>query len=395
MELVSPVRSQTELATAHEAGITEVLLGHQMLSTLGTLGTDELHSLANSALKLGLRPILLWDTLMRDAEFDRAVNCIKKIDLKLFSAVRVMDPGALEYILEETLLPVQLILRTGNHNIESILGWINYNKARTEKVILSSELPKKRIEEYVKVIPVKTEVLGLVPILLFYTPRYLLTYQSTSGDGERGEDSFNLLTAMASCEENTHKGFRVVETKHGTLVFHAKDYCLLEQINELKSMGVTSFQMDFRLEKSESFILEQIKKVAVLCKSFDPVFYQEWASSYPNKITRCFYQANATDVLFKKLKNTTTQRVDHSFVGEVIESVRDRHIIVHVTGNARELTKGNELKIITPMGKQVLFTVGSIRDLDGNQKEEIASGDFAVLPYIRSVTPTSVIYLQH
>ncbi len=372
------------MKAAFDGGIREVLLGHSGLSAQGSLNPEEMNALAAAAVNYGIKPVILWDTLMCDPDLDAAGCVLLSLELSLFSAIRVLDPGALGFVLENTNLPIQLILRSGNHNIESILGWISFDR-RVVRVVLSSELPKTRLDDYLKRIPVEVEILGVVPILLFYTPRHLLTFQGASAS------SGSMLSALASCEEDSHSGFRVIETRHGTLMFHSKDYNLLDKVAELQQIGVAAFQIDFRLEETERATV-LFKSTAALFNNFSEAALMQWQTAYPHKTTRCFYQANATDVLFKKLKNTTTQRTDNAYIGEVVESLKDQHTIIHVTGKAGKLTAGTSLQIITPNGKTVSFSIGEIRNLDGELVAESVGGEFAVLPYLRSVTPTSVVY---
>lgn len=394
LELVTHIRSEEELLVASNSGYRSILLGHLELSPLGELDTVLLESLARSAKSKGLQVVLLWDLLMRDQEFDRALSFLESLNLTLFDRVRTLDPGALQWVLDNTDLDIELILRTGAHNLLAIQSWLQVSP-RIKKVVLSSELPKKRLSEYLPAIKAETEILGLVPIQLFYTPRYLLTYQATA-DGEREEGNSNFLTAMASCDENTHKDFRVVESRAGTLFFHAKDYALLAQFAELFELGATAFQIDFRLERNRDWILAALKDVAELLQVEDKNLFAEklvvWESQYPNKTTRCFYQANATDVIFKKIKNSKIQRVDEDFIGEVVESSRDQHLIVQVLNSRSVLNKGDKIKVITPMGKVVETEIKSLRNLNGDQIQSVQSGDFAVIPYLRAVTPTSVVY---
>jgi collagenase-like PrtC family protease len=389
MIFVTPIRNRTELLKASELGIQEVLLPHHQLSPMGTLDTETLHSLSKEAQSLGLKPILLWDTLMRDSELNLSFHVLKQINLSQFSAIRVLDPGALELALDETVLPIQLILRSGAHNLTSILKWSNYD-SRIEKVILSSELPKKRLEEYLPKMNKDVEVLGHVPTLLFYSPRHLLSYQLS--DSDRTEEELHFIKATASCEESSHKGFRMIESKHGTLIFHSKDYSLIEKIEELKQMGIHSFQVDLRLEETQEKSLEQMEAVLKLCQNFNPLAFENWHQQNPYKTTRCFYQTNATDVLFKKLKNKTIQRVDSAYIGKVFETARDRHTILQIQSLKETLKPGKSIKVITPMGKIFEVKLHQMKDLDGNVLEEAHTGDFVAIPYLKSVAPSSMIY---
>lgn len=351
MKLVAYARDAAELASLRQMGAGEVLLSHEALSRLGSLGDSELHALAREARALDLRPVLDWDILMTAPAFEQAVGVLEKLDLSLFAAIRVQDPGALEYALKKLPgLPIQLVLETGNHNLRSVKRWCEYGGDRLERIVLSIQLPKAKLAEFIQTLPVPVEVMAQGPILLLYTPRPLLSAQSSGA------------SAVASCDENHHSGFRIIENLHGTFVFHSKDYSLMEQLPELSQMGLSAYRMDLRL------------------------------GATPQATTRCFYQANATDVLFKKLKNRHTQRQDADYVGEVVEISKDSHTIIHVMGKGQTLRKGQVLRFITPEGGVMQVALEWLKDLDQKEVDGVGRGDFAVIPYLKRVTPKSAVY---
>src|SRR4051794_23326845 len=97
IKLVSYAKHFRELEFLKASGASEVILCHEGLSRLGTLDLPSLQQLAICARDLGLLPVLEWDILMTNDQFAHAVSLLKDIDLGAFSAIRVQDPGALEY----------------------------------------------------------------------------------------------------------------------------------------------------------------------------------------------------------------------------------------------------------------------------------------------------------
>ena len=90
-------------------------------------------------------------------------------ELDHFDAIRVQDPGALEYLLEKTNIKIQLVLENGNHNLLGIQTWVDYVVDRLDRVVLSIELPKDKLREYVQKLNVDIEFYILGQILIFYT----------------------------------------------------------------------------------------------------------------------------------------------------------------------------------------------------------------------------------
>jgi len=391
MKLVAYARNSQELNVLKNAGAAEVLLCHSQLSRLGKLSTSELNALTSEARKLDLRPILEWDILMTHEGFTRALETLQEISWDSLCAVRVQDPGAYEWILENRKeMPIQLVLETGNRNLEGIRRWCEYGKGRVERVVLSIELPESRISQIISSLFVPVEILGLGPILLLYTPRHLLSNQSNHFEWmvKKDERAQHLIQTVASSEQTLHSGFRVIENQHGTLLFHAKDYCLLDQVRELREMNLDAFRVDYRLEESSEG-LSQLNEVLLHPEQSNA---RQVIEAHPRKVTRCFFKANATDVLFKKLKNTEIQRQDSGFIGDVVEISRGQYTIIHVLSQKLSLKVGQALKFITPGGQIVQYQVEHLTDLDQRPVQEIGAGDFGMIHYVKHATPGSSVY---
>jgi len=390
MRLTTYVSSLNELVEAKECGIDDVLLEPSALAIQGSLSAAETQGLAREARKIGLCPILNWDRLHLDAELDRAVSFLKELDLTLFSAVRVQDPGAIEILLDwKNAPPLQLILKAGNHNVLAIQAWIEQCAGKVERVILSSEIPKTRLEEYARTLPVKIEILGFGPILLFYSPRKLLSYPlKRELSDESLENHPEFLLASADCEDTQHKGFRVIETSHGTVMYHAKDYNLLMQSQELRGLGMGSFLIDMRLCDQKKWL----PTVSALVRRGSENEVVRFLNEYPVKTTYCFYAANATDVLFKKLKNRQTQRRDEAFVGEIVESLKGQHLLIRMQNRTGGIRVGEHFSVVTPFGKTIEIEAWELKDLEGERVSEVGPGDFAVLPFYAEIPPTSAVY---
>lgn len=398
MKWVAYARNQVELQLLKEAGASEVLLSHSQLSRLGNLNSLELNDLAKMAKSLDIRPILEWDILMTSQEFSRSVKTLDELAWESLSAVRVQDPGAFEFILKERVtLPIQLVLETGNRNLESIQRWIKYGmdsgKGRVERVVVSIELPQARIAQIISELTVEVEILGLGPILLLYTPRHLLSNQRNDFEWMANQDEFarHQIQSIASSEQTLHAGFRVVENQHGTLLFHAKDYCLLDQIHELRESHLAAVRVDYRLEQCPT----SFRNLRDLFQDPSELRSQQFIESHSRKVTRCFFKANATDVLFKKLKNTEIQRRDLDYVGDVVEISRGQYTIIHVLSQKLSLTRGQKLKIITPDGQNLECQIQTLTDLDQRPLEKIISGEFGLIQYVKRATPGASVYLNH
>jgi putative protease len=293
----------------------------------------------------------------------------------------VQDPGALHWAIEKTNKPLQFIAENGNHNLSALQGWIELSAGRLERIALSIELSKNSIKEYVEKLSVPCELLGHGRILLFYTPRPLLSALATEKLSVNEE-----IAALGESEESPHKGFPLVENAHGTFMFHIKEFSLIDFATELKEMGLGFFRIDQRWETPS-----KLKEIVKLVEAFDENEFNSFKESYSQDLMRGFYLVNKTDVLFPKLKNSRLQNREGNFVGEVLEAEKGSHLAVMVK-NPKGLKVGEELKIVHPKGQIIEAKIFSLKNLSLEEVESISAGQVALMQFVGGVWVKSQIF---
>lgn len=360
----------------------EYIFAFKDFSRHGNLTLDQISEFTKLK-NLGFDISLEIDLLLTQTEFVKVIKKINDLDQNLFQKVRLQDPGLIQHFKENFLeSKIGLILETGNHNLAGVQSWCDYLGDQLDRVILSPELPKNKIHEFINRLNVPIELLGMGPILVFYTPRMLLS-NSLNSDVSSEE-----LWAIGKSEESPHKGFPLFENQHGTFMYHIKDFCLLDEINELKKMGLTYFRFDPRQRKKFEFI-NLIQRQMI---SSDNTAIKKIKLDYEYDIMKGYYRINKTDILFPKLKNSRIKRKDLNFVGTIIETFKERYLAIEVKENI--LTCGEDLKIINPLGSEVSFTVKSLRDVSFANQSSIPSGQIAIVNYHRGITAKSAVYID-
>ncbi len=382
MKLTTFAQTLHDLGLIKDQGLSEVILGHQEFSRFGKLNNDEFLELSKRAREMGLKVIFEWDVLMTENTFGGLANKIK-LFLDSFDSLRVQDPGALEWSFKNTSKPLQFIAENGNHNIVALKGWIDHVQGRMERIVLSIELPRLTIEEYVKQLKVPCELLGLGRILLFYTPRLLLSPLM--------EDKFSYhetINAIGESEESPHKGFPIVENRHGTFMFHIKDFCLIEFAQDLSKMGLGFFRLDFRWTE-----MDLLKIVKGLCANSFEGELEAFKEKYPQDLMRGFYLVNKTDVLFPKLKNHRLQNREGNYIGEVMEAEKGSHLAILVK-NPKGLSKTDKLRIVHPKGEIFEVNIFSLRNLSLEELDFIGPQKMALIQFVGGVWVKSQVFYQ-
>ena len=264
LEPVPRVDSLAQLSAAAAGGAGEVIVCMADFARTGQLSHAAGVELARAAWERGVRPLLQWDLLMTERVLQKKIRQISPL-LDRFSALRVQDPGALQWALEcveHGQLSLHWIAEGGNHNLVGLQKWVELIGPRLGRLVLSMQIPAPRLQHYARQLPCPLELLGIGRLLLFYTPRHLLEQF-----GRAEEEDIRLL---ASSEESAHNDLPVLSNRHGTFLFHQKHLWLLEQGAELEHMGITHL----RLEVSDHRLLSQALRllqnpVPAFLRSFD------------------------------------------------------------------------------------------------------------------------------
>jgi len=364
-----------------DTSIREVILEHKILSRMGRLDTDSLLSLTDAALESGLSPVLQWDILCTESNFESCIKLLDDLPLSKFAAIRVQDIGAAEWLRHELPeIPIHFIAETGNHNLTGLLRWQEYFGQQLQRFVLSSELPISTLINYCQSLTVPCEILAAGRILLFYTPRKLL------GNNKSSKNSFDFMEKILAPSDQPQRQFRILENQHGTFMYHHKDLFLLDFIPELQNINLRVLRLDFRHMEIKS---DWIKKIDSLLRSFDKQTLRSLKSKWPSKITRGFFRANRTDLAIDRIKNPHRKDHGEALVGCVVEAVKEQHLIML---SRKSFQSGKSLLGITPEGRECIISTESIQTVDGEPVSEIESGNLYQVPHVKYVTAETLVY---
>lgn len=379
----------------------DVLVATKELSRFGTLVSNDVSAFVKEIKAHNLRPILVWDVLQTEEEFIRHKKVFESLPINEFSRVRVQDPGVFEFIKTQySWLEIELILETGNHNTTGLLKWMEYGGKELKKMILSLEIPKEKLHEMLIALKEKNpamefELLIFGPILLFYTPRNLLSALEGK-DHQTSEriDQEGFIRASGTSEESPHSGFPLIENQHGTFMFNTKDHSLISEIPELEKMGVTNFRFDIEIlnpSENENPYSVFFKEVDLFHLTEEMI--QKLKDRSVRPLIKGFFQINKSDVLFTKLKNRKIERKDDSYVGEIIDVERDEKLCLWVKSLA-EKSLNKTFKIITPEGKVKVLTFNqdNTKKISGENAHALIPGEYYLIPYHSGITVKSKVY---
>jgi putative protease len=380
MKITTYAQTLHDLNIIKDTGLDEVILGVRDFSRFGKLSAENYRIFVSRARELDLKIIFEWDILVSEAEFEPLTRKLKDFE---FDVLRTQDPGVFEWALKNTKFLLHFIAENGNHNLVGLQTWTSYASSRLERIVLSIELPKEKIEEYCEKLKVPCELLGFGRILLFYTPRKLLSPLADDKVVINHE-----ISALGESEESPHKGFPIVENMHGTFMFHIKEFCLIEHSFELAQMGLSFFRIDLRWHQD----FHELKAINQLSTNFELQGFESFKQRYPQDLMKGFFLVNKTDVLFPKLKNHRLQKREGNYIGEVLEAEKGSHLAILVK-NPRGLKKSDRLQIVHPEGKVFEINLHWLKNLSLNDVEEITAHKIALIPFMGGVWVKSHVFL--
>ncbi len=368
MSYVFIPRDAAELALLPEK--CEVILSLAELSRRGVIReVRDGVALARSARARGLRVLLDWDALMEEPRFLQLSARVKELAAEV-DVIRVRDAGAARFVRDELTHPLHLLLEAGHHNLLALESWRQRLGARLERVVVSPELSRQTLKAWQAQLQLPLEILALGPLLLFHSPRALLSVtQDLPALPEEG------LFASGKSLESPHKGFPLEENRHGTLMYHPKDLALLERWSELVELPGVVLRFDHTQTPRASDLLGPL--LAFLAGPAEDTL-SALRAAWPREWMRGYWDSNRSDVLFEKLTNQHLVAREN-LVAEVIEGQKDNWLAVQC--RRQKLKVGERYQVITPLGKEKEFVVSWLKDCAWRDTAELAPGEVGFVPW--------------
>lgn len=367
----------------------EVIVGTSALSRYSETSLGDLEVMIAANQKFQLPLVLEWDVLAQETLFQKNAELIARLPLHEFKAIRVQDPGALNLVKEKySWLKVQLILENGNHNYAGLTRWSEFLGEQLDRLVLSNELSREHLRNYATELKSGLEVLVYGRILLFYSPRLLLSPLKKE-EIEKTLANKN-IEAFGTSEESPHAGFPLIENRHGTFMFNVKDLYLLDHLEELKSLKLAAVRFDLRFDESFKH-LDKMMDLYMGTIAHESV--SDIRANHARPMIKGFYNINKTDVLFTKLKNKRIQRLDDNYIGEIVDVERDQQIALVVKSKTLSIKLGDEIQLVTPEGKTKTIGLKSLLNTSKVAKTQASTNEIVLIPFISGVVAKTQVYL--
>ena len=247
VELLSPVGDFECLKAAVQNGANAVYFGANMFSARAfatNFGDDELEKAINYAKLRGVKTNLTLNTLIRNDEFEEAINVAKKAYEYGIDAIIIQDLGLATKLLE--YFPDINLHASTQMTVTNLNGVKELEKLGFKRVVLAREASLEEIKNICQNSNMEIEVFIHGALCVSYSGQCLFSSMVGGRSGNRGK-----------CAQPCRLPYSLIDENGKTLdkgyLLSPRDLCTLEYLPDLIKAGVSSFKIEGRM-KSPTYV---------------------------------------------------------------------------------------------------------------------------------------------
>ena len=374
LEVLAPAGDEERFNAAINYGADAVYLGRKQFGMRASPLNFDFEQLCNAVQKAhekGVKVYLTCNTLPRNNEIPFFEQFVREAVEAKVDAMIVADIGLL--MLIKRYAPDMEI------HISTQTGIVNYVTARelynmgAKRVVLARELSLDEIAEIRAKCPDDMDIECFVhgAMCVSFSGRCLLSQYLVNRDANRGECAQPCRWGYHLMEEKRPgEYFPVFEDEKGTYILNAKDMCMIEHIDKLAEVGVTSLKIEGRAKSAYYVaVVTNAYRMAVDEYRKDPYNFKlpDWIRDEVYKVSHRKYSKGfffGTPEESQYYENSGYIR--NYDVVAVIEECRDG--VVYCTQRNRFFA-GDKVELLAPSCKPVELVLDTLYDENGEQIE--------------------------
>ena len=241
IELLAPAGSMEALRAAVQNGADAVYLGYGDFNArrnAKNFNIEELRDAIGYCHVRGVQVHLTLNILVSDKELRRAADTIRIAANLGVDAFIVQDLGVVH--LCRAIAPHIPVHASTQMSVHSLEGAIMAAKMGCNRVVLARELSKEEIAFICKNSPIEVEVFVHGALCMCYSGQCYLSSVIGSRSGNRGQ-----------CAQPCRMAYGYGRYEDSRYPLSLKDNCLVEHLQELRDMGVSSLKIEGRMKRPE------------------------------------------------------------------------------------------------------------------------------------------------
>lgn len=369
VELLAPAGNMERLKTAIHFGADAVYLGTTAFSLRNLADNftlDEVAEAVRYAHERGVRVYVTVNAFMRDADLAELPETIAALDAAHVDALIINDPSVIR--ISKRVAPnlaLHLSTQANTLNSEAALFW---HEQGIERIVLARELTLAEIRAMRQKLPETLELEAFVhgAMCVSYSGRCLLSNYISGRDSNRGECSQPCRWSYEVRERGSSgEYFELVTERSGSFIMNSKDMCMAEHLDELISSGIVSLKIEGRM-KSILYVATVVNAYRMALDGCDmDAVRQELAQVSHRPYTTGFMLGEPGESFGSELIAAESGGYVQDYqISAVVLDYDPESGTAHVEQRNR-FFPGDELMILSPKDVGRSFTVGFIRDEDG------------------------------
>ena len=251
LEILAPAGNMEKLKTAFYYGADACFFAgkkYGLRAFAGNFDDNELVESVNYAHSLGKKAYITLNILAHNKDFEGMKDYILYLEKIGVDAVIVADVGIIKLIRE--VAPNLAIHVSTQANITNKYSAQFFVSLGVKRLILARELSFEEIKEIRDSIPADIEIETFVhgAMCISYSGRCLLSNYMTGRDSNHGECVQACRWCYSIKAQDREGEYEVQEDDRGTYILNSKDLCMIEYLNKLIEVGVTSFKIEGRMK---------------------------------------------------------------------------------------------------------------------------------------------------
>lgn len=289
-------------------------------------------------------------------------------------ALIIADPGV--FMLAKEICPDierHISTQANNTNYGTFQFWYDQGASR---VVTARELSLGEIKELRSRIPEDLEIETFIhgAMCISYSGRCLLSNYFTGRDANHGACTHPCRWKYAVVEEKRPGEYLpVYENERGTFIFNSKDLCMIGHIPDLIDAGIDSFKIEGRM-KTALYVATVARTYRKAIDDYleSPARYESYMPWYLEQIKSCTYRQFTTGFFYGKpseeaqIYDNNTYEKGYTYLGIVGPKNQDG---MYRMEQRNKFSVGEQIEVMKPHGENILVTVRSLRDEEGNPIE--------------------------
>ena len=240
IELLSPAGNYRALVAAVQSGADAVYIGGTRFNarqSADNFTIEDIKQCADYCHLYGVDLHVAVNTLIKEREMNELEKYVRELNSAGVDALIVQDLGAARLI--KNTCPDMPLHASTQMTVTSTEGVRYLEKMGFSRVVLARELTKNEIEDIVKNTSAEIEVFVHGAICMCYSGQCLMSSIIGGRSANRGR-----------CAQPCRLPYEIGNAKN-TYALSPKDLALVNELNELKRIGVKSLKIEGRLKRAE------------------------------------------------------------------------------------------------------------------------------------------------